>query len=503
MFPGAMFAYTKSVPVQIGYDEPQNCWVLSAVVDETAAFKMVLEDETTENIDEDTQAKAKSEVGILVEPIQPYSKTNLYVTNIKYAVHTVWDPTEKAPAFDVNDAGWLTTASYKLGVWKNGVELTSQTVKVNYKEPKVIYLDTPEGKVTVNNLGILPQGVEVPSGDLILVYDPDGNAHIFPKADFLKMIDEWNEWMLVGFPFDPWYYRWEDVWSKANDEGWIPQDVQLVHVSEVKISSEKEYITLTYGGIAFAGMISVYVPENLADTIIVQLFNPTPEIVSVEPDPLPKIDEGKSTVFYVKVKNTGTEGTVGISVSSASYSFSPLTATTRNMEAGETFTFKFEAFALNVEQDKTTTSTILVQGRGGTDTYELKGEIGNVEGYTPTVPEPTNTTLIIYVVDAGYQPISEIIVSITYGASTDTELTNIDGVVQFELGEYTGDVKIITQQTSQYPSKTEIIKVQRGTNEHTIMLGAEIPWLLIASVLVLVVAVAVAVYIVTSKRRRR
>lgn len=500
---GTVYAYTKSVPIQIGYSEAQNYWMLSAVVDETTAFKMVLNAETTEDVDEDTEAKTKSEVGILVEPVQPYSKTNLIATNLLYPNNPGGDPDTKPPAFDINGAGWLTTAVYKLGVWKNGYELSSQLVEVDYQKPKVVYLQTPEGTVTVNKLGMLPQGVEVPSGDLVVVYDPDGNRHIFTLAKFIYMLDKWDDHVAYLFPTGA-TFDWEDVWKWVKKEGYLPSDVQLVHVSDVTITPDKQYITLTYGGITFAGIISIYVPEDLADTIIVQLFNPIPVIIDVEPSELPNIEEGESTVFYVEVKNTGTEGTVSISVSSTYYSFNPLTETTKNMDAQELFTFKFEAFALNVEKDTDTTSKILAQGRGGTDTYTLKGKILNVEGYTPTIPEPTETTLIIYVVDGNYKGIEEITVSIIYGASTATGMSNVDGIVpEFELGKYTGDVKIVTQETAKYPSETEIITVQLGTNEHTIVLGAVLPWLLIIAVVVIVIVAAVAIYFVMARRRRR
>lgn len=494
--PAAIYAYTKSVPIQVGYNEAQNYWLLSAVVDETTAFKMVLDAETTDSVDSDTQAKTKSEVGILVEPLLPYSTTTMDPVTKGYEAYFPAN-TEQPPAFDINDAGWLTTASYKLGVWRNGAELTSQSIKVNYQEQKVIDLDTPQGKVTVNNLGILPQGVEVPSGDLVLVYDPDGNTHIFNKADFYAMIDAWNNHVVVLIATA----TWRDVWNFAEGRGALPKDVQLVHISDIDISNEHEKITLTYGGIAFAGMITIYVPAKLADTIIIQLFNPIPEIISVEPDPLPKINEGESTVFYVKVKNSGTEGTVSIAVSSISYSFMPLTETAKNMEADEIFTFKFEAYALNVAEDKITTTKIFAQGRGGTDTYELKGEITNVEDYTPIIPEPTKTTLIIFVVDGNYKPIPEITVSITYGASTDTDLTNVDGTANFELGEYTGDVKILTQETATYPSKTEIIKVERGTNEHTMVLSGVFPWWILG-VLAISIFVMITTLMVIRKRKR-
>jgi len=196
----------------------------------------------------------------------------------------------------------------------------------------------------------------------------------------VQWIDTWNDWRSL---------HTGELWATSNEKGWIPNDVQLTHVSEVAYEGEFDSLRLVYSGIAFAGDIAVYIPDSLADTIIVQLFKPFPEIVSVSPSPLPPIDEGKSVDFSVTVKNVGTEGTVDISCSSDAYSFTPLTSTTRNMQVDETFTFKFRAYALNVFSDRDTNVNILVQGRGGTDTYNLKGRILNVEGYTPPIPDGT------------------------------------------------------------------------------------------------------------------
>lgn len=466
---------------------------------------MVLDAETTEDIGNDEQAKVKSEVALTLTPEQPYSETNLVVTNINYEARQLPQLYEKAPVFDVNDAGWLTTASYDLDARKNGLRIALETISINYQEPKVIYLNTPEGIITVNNLGILPQGVEVPSGDLIIVYDPDGNKHVWDKADLIKMIDDWNSgrtFIRVSFI----YYGWDFVWDRTEERGWLPQDVQLVHISKVEYTLGMTRITLIYSGIAFAGLISIYVPETMADTIIIQLMAPKPTITSVTPDPLPTIEEGKKTVFEVSVKNEGTEGTVSIASSSESYSFNPLTATSINMEVEETFTFKFEAFALNVFEDKDTTTKIFVQGRGGSDTYNLLGQITNVEGYTPPIPDPTQTSLIIYLRDENYSPISEITVSITYGASTETELSNPDGDVFFDdLGQYTGPVKIITQETAGYPSKTEIITVELGTNEHTILFGVLTDWMQYLPWVIAIVAIggALGFFGISRKKRRK
>ena len=500
--PLTVYSYAKSVPIQIGHDEVLNYWILSAVVSETVAFKFVLGSETSESIGGDEEVKTKSEVGILVDPLPPISQTAMTDANIQFLRRQIDGLYEKSPSFDVNDAGWLTTARYGLGVYKNDVEVASQQVEINYQNPRVIELETGDGTVTVNNLGILPQGVEVPSGDLVLVYDPDGNKHVWNKANLIQMINNWNDGTTFPARVSLFEYGWDQVWALTDARGWLPQDVQLVHVSAVEIIGTHQYIKLTYAGIAFAGMISVYVPDELADTIIVGLSAPNPQIVSVTPDPLPSIEEGKSTVFNVEVRNVGTAGTVSISCSSTYYSFVPLTSTSMNMQPDQVFTFKFEAYALNVVGDVESSTKILVQGRGGSETHILTGTIKNVEGYTPTVPEPTYTTLNVHVVDTAYAPINEIAVTVTFGGANAIGVTNVDGDVQFDLSQYTGDIKLATMETAEYPSKTVFITVQLGTNEHTITLGAsplDLGWLL----WVAVAAVAFVVVFKVFKKRGR
>jgi len=382
--PLSIYSYAKKVPIQLGYDEAQDYWILSSVVNEQERFRMVLDANSEETLGADEKAVAESEVGIMLVPQNPYSRTNLDEYHISYRIDLVqW---KRLPAFDVNDAGWLTTAKYNIGIWKNGEELNNENIEVDYQKQRVIEIETPEGSVTVNNLGILPQGVSVPSGDMVIVVDPYGENHVFNKADVIQWINTLNDASIYNI--GP-AYTYKEQWEYSQKRGWIPNDVQLTHVSEVAYEGEFDSLRLVYSGIAFAGDIAVYIPDDLADTIIVQLFKPVPEIVNVSPSPLPAIDEGKSVDFSVEVKNVGTEGTVDISCASDAYSFNPLTATTRNMQPEETFTFKFRAYALNVFSDKDTTIDIFVQGRGGTDTYNLEGRILNVEGYTPEIPDGT------------------------------------------------------------------------------------------------------------------
>ena len=481
--PFSIYAYAKEVPVQVGYDPAKNYWVLSSVINERESFKMVLHSESADNVDSDTQAKAKSEVTIAFDPLPPYSKTNLVVTDYKYAVRIgVGDVYEKAPVYDVNDAGWLTTARYKIEVVKNGMVKVSKTVSVNYKEPKTIYLQTDEGTVTVNNLGMLPQGVEVPSGDLIVVQDPYGKWHIFDKADFLRAIDKWNEWFTIGeghITRIGWTATWKNFWEWISENGYLPKDVELTHVSNVEFSSDMRYITLTYSDVAFAGVITVYIPEDLADTIIINLFAPKPQIISIIPEEIPPIEEGQKTTLTVKVKNVGTEGSVSVTASSAYYGITPLTSTFRSMREDEVAEFKFEVHALNVEKDTEATIEILAQGRGGIDTKIVKGTILNREGYTP--PSPTkNTWLKIILVDAeSFEPVSDAKVIVDTGQKYLVKTSDRTGTVEFDLGTFEGNVKVTVEPPMKYSKVEKIIGVSPGANVVAISLASNwLAWLL-------------------------
>ena len=389
----SVYGFAKEVPVQLGYNDVQNYWMLSSVISEKEQFKMVLHAEDTEAVDAEQQAKAESEVGLLFNPLAPISETDLDVYNIDFiSGYHSWKT--RAPVYDVNDAGWLTTARYRISVFKDGAELSKRDVNINYKEQRVIELETPNGVVTVNNLGILPQGVEVPSGDLVVVQGPYSTSkfHLWPKTDLVRMIDEWDNWALVR-PGNE--FTWSDVWTWASDNGYLPSDVNLVHVSDVTYQGDMEYVTLHYVDVVFAGDVTVYVPSELADTIIVQLFEPIPQITDISTTPpatfpydLPTVKEGESFSLSVTIKNVGTEGTISVNVQSEDYAANPMTEGFADFKEDESFTFRWTVYALNTVGDSPTELKVFAQGRGGTDEKLLEGMKLDVPDYTPPDPPP-------------------------------------------------------------------------------------------------------------------
>lgn len=385
------YGYAKEVPVQLGYEEVQQYWVLSSVISEKERFKMVLHAEDTEMVDGETQAKAESEVGLLFDPLLPYSETNLEPTNLEWT--RVWE-IGRVPAYDINDAGWLTTARYSVAVHKDGAELSKRDVNINYKEQRVIKLDTPDGAVTINNLGMLPQGVEVPSGDLAVILDPSQKEHIWNRLDLVNLVEWWNDGGYVhSSPRWPWQdISWSDFWNTAREQGRLPSDVNLVHVSDVTYIDDMDYVRLYYADIMFAGDVTVYIPSELADTVIVNLFNPKPLITQIDPSPLPEVYEGDDFSLAVTVKNVGTEGTMSVTIQSTGIAANPITETFADFDEGMSLTFRWTIYALNVEEDSTRSLTITAQGRGGTVSETLELRILDKPGYTPPdPPEPPDS----------------------------------------------------------------------------------------------------------------
>ena len=374
----SIISYVKDVPVQVGYDPAQNFWILTAVVNEKEAFKLTLHANQTYSTRGDTALKASSEVAIVIEPKQPFSTTGLteLTTQFVSSKTVAWLGYSFVPGKDVDDTSWLTTAAYRLTALKNGAEKTSMDVFINYKEPKFVTIPVEGYAVEVDNLGMIPQGVEVPSGDLVVVQDGRTGKpaqHIWMKADLNSMVQSWNVdgtyWAVSGS------WSWQDVLNWAEQRGKLPQDVPLVHVYNTDI--QETQIKLTYGDIVFAGFITVKIPAALADTVTIQQYTPKPQIVSVNPTSI-SVKEGEYADLTVVVKNVGTEGTVSVSATSAIADIIPTSPSSIIMKEGETHTFTFKVLGREVDASKSSDITILAQGRGGSDTRTLTVSVENV-----------------------------------------------------------------------------------------------------------------------------
>ncbi len=397
--PLVLFSYTKSVPVQVGYDAPAENWILSSVLNEKEAWKMVLVDGASSQVSGDQMAKTESEIGLLFDPLNPYSKTDLSSIDLRYfAGTTLWGGFgdyiwERVPVYDVQDQNWLTTARYKISVYKNGGEYASPLeVNINYQEQRIISMQTPRGAVTITNLGMIPQGVSVPSGDYVIVLDAYNNQHVWNKSDLVYVIERWNNEPKTFFTKH--YWSWQEVMNWASSNGILPKDVVFAHVSSVEYTKSGEaltHIVLNWRDIVFAGMITAYIPADLADTIVINLFAPKPVITSVPP--ALTVKEGQSVSFEVKVRNMGTVGTVSVAVTCPIATIS--TGTTGfELQEGEERTISCTAYGLNVDGDTSNQIKVFAQGRGGTDTKYIGITVQDVTGATPEPPDGGGVTPI-------------------------------------------------------------------------------------------------------------
>lgn len=501
----AVFGFVKEVPIEFGYDPAQDYWIISSVISESESFKMVLRSNSTDGIEATGEvAETQRELQVAFTPRTPYSKTNMVPANILYEAQQLPNIYEQAPAYDVNDAGWLTTALYDLYVALGDVILVNQqSVSINYLEPRTVDVVVEGQTIVVNNLGLLPQGVEVPSGDLVLVADPYGQWHVWNKADLLKMIDDWNEgrtFIRVSFV----NYDWGFIWAKTEEKGWLPQDVQLTHVRFVSYGPNMDYLELWYGGLTFAGVVSLYVPASLVQTIIYNVNVPQSQIVDVSPSELPPIDEGTATTLAVTVKNVGTSGTMYVSVTSSNYAITPLTATQREFAENETFTFQFEVFALNVLEDTQASVDILAYGRGGSDTTTIYGTILDVEGYTPPTPTLRSYLTVTVVEEGSFRPVSNMLVTVLAGTLQAPKPTDGSGKVEFDLGTFEGVAQISTKETTQYQKAELVVGITAGDpKEATLMVRPYgfFDW----SLIVLAVALGSGIIVVFGvyKKRRK
>lgn len=480
-----VFSYANSVPIKMGYNPTQNYWMISDEVNENSTFTMVLPSGSSSQINSTAEAQTTSEIGLTIAPSLPTSQTTLSPTAYTYVSSKMPSVVggggiplpggtfyTKAPAYDIGKQ-WLTSANYILTALKDGTQIASQNVAVNYQQPTYVQVSTSQGAITVNNLGILDQGVSIPTGDLVAVMDPAGAYHIWSQTDYVNMINAWNSYITsyqavlqIG------YFSWTDVWNWAKSNNKLPSDILLPYISQVSYTADMQYVTVRYSGLAFVPLIAIYIPDSLAETVIINLQTPNPKIVSVTPQTIPTIFEGQQVNFQVTAKNIGTEGTVSVSVSSMYYAFQAVGSASLDMQPNAAATFTFTAYALSVDKDTDTTADILVQGRGGSDSLIITGKILNQAGYTPPPPTTTpDTYLTITLVDgSSYYPIPGIVINLQYGTNFATGTTDQTGLKQWDLGKFQGNLKITIDNQKGYGSMDKVIGVTPGNNAITIPL---------------------------------
>jgi hypothetical protein len=385
---------SESVPIQLGYNVPQSYWILTASLDETINFKLVLSSGSNATVDPTlgTYAYAKSEVSVCFQPVVAYSETAMYPANLTYTTEYYpslsWPPvtvqSKDSPAYTINGAGWLTTLSYNVQVYKNGVMLgVNQAIQANYKQNQMIQLSTGSGnpQITLFNQGQLSQGVSPPAGDWVLVYDPSGVYHVFDRADFINMLTYFDS-NGVKTQHAYYYWTWSEVWSWCQANGCLPPDEKswFTNVVNWEIPKDNHDLTITYPFNAFSELISLYVPSSLADTVIIQENDPIPKIVSVIPSSINNLKSGYYTYVTVQVQDIGTDGDIAVSLTDPNnyFSFAPATSNAGGgfFKANQTESMSWKATALAVGQSGASgTINVLAQGRGGTATATISYQI--------------------------------------------------------------------------------------------------------------------------------
>ncbi|MFA4870819.1 MAG: hypothetical protein WC623_21660 [Pedobacter sp.] len=367
------------------------------------AFQVILPKDTVIDLGNNQLIKNSNEVVVKIDPRNPTQTTTLTKgTLLKYtSSYDIWYGYQKTTPnyFDVNGANWLTTARYAISTYNNNALMSSQDVNVNYQSPQEINL----GNIYVENLGILPNGLSVPSGDYVVAQDKS-STYKFYRWDSLNTIvsrfndyvdihglSEWGLWSPV--------VTWQNVIDKMSSLGYQfnPETTQGT-VSISYLGTEPNKVTLTLPTGSYSGEILIYVPQSVADGIII-IKQQSKGVITSAPD-IPTIDENHPVGYSVRVKNVGSSDYIGVSMSCNNYNVNGNTRVLFN--ENEEKTFPFTLTALETTTTTRVPCTVLADGTalsGGDDTKTVYGTINNVANPTPTsgttpVPNTINAEFI-------------------------------------------------------------------------------------------------------------
>lgn len=361
-------SYSSNVPVTIDYQNQQNYFVLSANIGgRTDELNLVLPESTQFKIDDNTAIKTGQSVSITLKPGQPYSTTTLlkgsdfrYISNIgSFGLGRTETP---VPYYDVSGGTWLTKSAYSISLLESqgGVQASSN-VEVSYLDRQIIYLRDLRGNTaTFENQGTLANGISVPSGSFVVVIDPFGMKHLYDKIGFQSSlqratdsIDSWFwKYNLFGYWAQP---TWGNYWETMKTNG-LP--------SEVPLSGQLSYptdtsIKITYPTGSYSAQVVAYIPNTMANSIIINLHASKPEITDKS---LTSVTEGEGAILTVKVTNVGTEDYIKVSPTSNFYTFTPLSDSRQYVKAGDVATYSWRAVGVDVPGDAEATVNILAEG---------------------------------------------------------------------------------------------------------------------------------------------
>ncbi|CAG0948846.1 MAG: hypothetical protein OIN86_13030 [Candidatus Methanoperedens sp.] len=340
---GASFiSYSSSVPVQIGYDTPSNFWVLTATVgwSKDVATLIKLPSGSTDN-----SYKTQASVDLTLTPKGSYDTASLTKNTLKFKSN-ILDSCPDSPCngasnyYQVEGANWKTTTMYDVSL--NG---QTQSVKVGMDYPADISLGRG---AFIKNIGQIGNGANAPSGEFILVLNPDPNINkyeFYRYNDVMTAISAWNNHFFVGIGGSSWTDVWN--WLKANNK-LPPKPVMTAKSYTFNPSDTSNYgtIQMNYDLVARSSFITIYIPSSLANTILIKIGASKAFIVSKTDF---ELTEGTTGSFTVTVRNDGGDDYVTVKGTSQYYMVSPVT---EFMTAGSTKVFTLRVYGYDITGDK-------------------------------------------------------------------------------------------------------------------------------------------------------
>ena len=254
---------------------------------------------------------------------------------------------------------------------------------------------------------------------------------------------------------------WTGVWNKLQQNGKLPPEIILTanpsytasvsYICEDGLAhvdcnsdggtiqnAEYKFVKVNHPLTSASSMISVYIPSEIADTINVVIAASKGTIVGTPT--ITSVSDKQYATLSVVVKNTGGKDYVSVKPTSQYYSFVAIEDNTRLMGAGETFTFTFKAYALDVIKncDKCAPINILVEGSdpyGGDSTTVIYGTI-----YDSDTSVNTDADLTIKPIDPEGRIVSNALIYVNGDLKGEGQKT-----IKLPKGEYTISSKNVSE----------------------------------------------------------
>lgn len=349
-------SYSGNVPVQIGYDKQSSFWILTATVGWTkdTTILVKLPSGSSDKIGTET-IKSQKDMELTLTPKGSYDTASLSRNDLVYKT-SVWNCQScfpgVVPSYQVEGANWITTTVYDVNF--NG---QSKTVKVGMSSPSDIDIGQ---RAFIKNLGIISNGANAPSGDYILIQNPESNQYEFYRlSDVQNAFGYWN----LNIPWTG-GSSWPEVWQFLKIKGKLPPKPVMTAKSYTfnpSVDGNIGTIQMNYDNTAQSSFISVYIPSSLADTIVLKIG--ASKAVIIDKTDI-KVTSASTASFSVTVRNDGGDDYVTVKATTPYGMINPVT---KFMTSGASEKFLMEFYAYEVTSDKT--SLPISVTADGTDPY--------------------------------------------------------------------------------------------------------------------------------------